>query len=115
MDTRDNDIKKALQDNLERIEDDSFTDNIVTNHLAMKMCHRKVTFMNFLPMIIALSSVFMSFGLVLLFRIYQDEIKDIGLKENYGLIILTISIIFLIYKWMEEITSTSQVNGFTNN
>ena len=85
MNTSDNDIKKALQDNLERIEDNAFTSKIVASHLG--------------------NIVSLSIGLVLLIRLNPTWIENIGLTENHGLIILTLGIIFLIYKLMEEITA----------
>ena len=109
MNTRDNHIKKALQGNLMLIEDDSFTDKIVAEHLANKNSLGNRTFVNFLPLIIGLSIVIVSVGFMLLLRINQPWIKDSGLSESHGLIILTLSIIFLIYKWMEEITAPNKL------
>lgn len=105
MNTSDNDIKKALQDNLERIEDNAFTSKIVASHLGNKKVLMNRTFTNFLSMIIGLSIVSLSIGLVLLIRLNPTWIENIGLTENHGLIILTLGIIFLIYKLMEEITA----------
>lgn len=105
MKTNDDYIKKAFQQNMQRIEDDSFTNSIVTKHLADNKIIRTSAFINFLPMIIGLSTVILSIGLVVLSKQNSDWINEIGFTENHGLIILTISIIFLIYKLMEEFTA----------
>lgn len=109
MKANDDYIKKAFHQKMQRIEDDSFTNNIVTKHLADKKIIRTSTFINFLPMIIGLSIVLLSIGFVFFLRLNSALIKDIGLTENHGLIILTLSIIFLIYKWIEEITAPNNV------
>jgi|LSQX01.1.fsa_nt_gb predicted neutral ceramidase superfamily lipid hydrolase len=105
MKTIDDDIKKVLQDNIQRINDNSFTDRILTKHLADKKSIKNSVFMNFLPMIIGLSTLILGIGLVALIRQNNDWINEIGFTENHGLIILTISIIFLIYKLIEEFTA----------
>lgn len=105
MKTNDDDIKKALQYKIQRIDDDSFTNNIVAKHLADRKIINNNTFINFLPMIIGLSTIILSVGFVLLVRQNNDTIKEIGFTENHGFIILTTSIIFLIYKILEEFTA----------
>ena len=103
MKAKDEKIKKALQNNIQQIDDDSFTSNIVASHLVNKRIIKNSTFVNFLPMIIGLSSVFLNIGLVVLIRQNNNWINEIGVTESHGLIILTISITFLIYKLMDEI------------
>ena len=60
-------------------------------------------------MIIGLSSVFLNIGLVVLIRQNNNWINEIGITENHGLIILTLSLIFLIYKLIEEFTAPNTV------
>ena len=108
MKTSDRDIKKALQDNLKRIEDKSFTDKVVSNHLANRKIIKSLTFINFLPMIIGLSIVIINIGLIILVKQNNVWIKEVGITENNGLIILIMTIIFLIYKLMEEITAPNK-------
>jgi len=105
MKARNDKIKKALQNNLQRIDDDWFTKSIVEKHLAEKRIIINSPFMNFLPMIIGLSIMIISVGLVLLARQKNDWVKEIGFTENHGLIILVLSIIFLIHKLLEEFTA----------
>ncbi len=105
MKTNDDDIKKALQSNIQRIHDDSFTNRIVAKHLADKNIFKNNAFINFLPMIIGLSTMILSIGFILLIRQNNNWITEIGLTEKHGLLILVISIIFLIYKMLEEFTA----------
>jgi uncharacterized Tic20 family protein len=56
-------------------------------------------------MVIGLSIVILSIGLVALIRQNNEWISEIGFTETHGLITLTISIIFLIYKLMDEISA----------
>jgi fumarate reductase subunit C len=110
MKTIDDDIKKVLQENIQRINDDSFTDSILSKYLDDKKSIKNSVFMNFLPMIIGLSTLILSIGLVALIRYNNNWINEIGFTENHGLIILTISIIFLIYKLLEEFTAPNIAN-----
>jgi predicted neutral ceramidase superfamily lipid hydrolase len=109
----DGDIKKALQDNIQGIDDSSFTDRIVAKHLADKKINYSL-FMNFLPMIIGLSAVILSIGLVVLSKQNNDLINDIGFTENHGLIVLLTSIIFLIFKMLEEFSAPKHINRHTH-
>jgi hypothetical protein len=109
MKTIENDIKKVLQDNLQQIDDNSFTDRILAKHLADKKIIKNSVFLNFLPMIIGLSTVILSIGLVVFIRQNNHWIKEIGFTENHGLIVLLTSIIFLIFKILEEFTAPNNV------
>jgi predicted neutral ceramidase superfamily lipid hydrolase len=102
-------IKKALQYKIQRIDDDSFTRRIVDTHLAKKQVVRRRPFINFLSFVIGLSSLLFSIGLVILIRLNYDLINGLGITEQHGLILASISIIFLIYKLIEEFTPTSTV------
>jgi hypothetical protein len=102
MKANDNIIKKALQSRQQRIEDDSFSKRIVEIHLVKKQIIKNRPFVNFKSLIIGLSSVILSAGFVLIIRQNNDWIKEIGLTENHGLLILILSFMFLINKWIEE-------------
>lgn len=105
MKTNDDNIKRALKNNIQRIDDDSFTNSIVAKYLAADKKSESSTFINFLPMIIGLTSIILSIGFVFLVRLNNDWINEIGFTEYHGLIILGISIIFLIFKLMEEMVA----------
>ena len=110
MKENDNIIKKTLQSNIQRIDDDSFTKSIIEKHLAKKQVIKNRPFINFMSLIIGLSSVIISIGFVLLIRQNCERINGMNLTENHGLILLALSIIFLIYKWVEEYTAPNVGN-----
>jgi uncharacterized membrane protein YkgB len=105
MRAKDEIIKKTLKSNIQQIDDNYFTKRIVENHLVKNQIVKHRPFINFFSLIIGLSAVIISIGLVLLIKQNNDWIREIGLTENHGLIILTLSFIFLIYKWIEEFTA----------
>ena len=101
MKRQDDFIKKNLQSHMQRIDDDSFTDKIIEMHLAKKQNIRYKPFINFLSLIIGVSSVIICIGLILLIRENITVFEKIKLNEDHGLILLSVSLIFLIYKWLE--------------
>jgi hypothetical protein len=105
MKTKDELIKKTLQSNVQRIDDKSFTYGIVENHLVKKQIVKYRPFINFFSLILGLSAVILCIGLVFLIKQNNEWIKEIGLTENHGLVILMLSFIFLIYKWVDEFTA----------
>ena len=96
MKINDDDIKKALQHNIQCIEDNSFTNIIVEKHLADKKKIKNSSFINFLPMVMGLSTVFLSIGLVVFIKQNNDWINEIGFTENHGLLVLVISVIYIL-------------------
>jgi len=98
-------IKKALQSRMQQIDDNSFTKKIVDLHLANKQEIICRPFVNFLSLIIGLSSLLFNIGLVLFLKQNYKWINEIGLTEQHGLLLIAISIIFLIYKFIEEYTT----------
>ncbi len=55
------------------------------------------------------NAVLISIGFVLIQRLDKELVIETGLTENHGLILLVLSIIFLLYKWIEELTAPSRV------
>lgn len=104
-------IKKALQSKIQRIDDDSFTKKIVDIHLANKQDIKYRPFINFLSLIIGLSFLLVSIGLVFVLRHNYNWINGIGITEQHGLILIVMSIVFLIYKLIEEFTAPNAVCG----
>jgi predicted neutral ceramidase superfamily lipid hydrolase len=101
-------IKNALLKNMQRINDDSFTENIIKDHLSKKTKIKYKPFLNFVSLIIGLSFVFISIGFILLIRNNFLNVETIELNEQHGLILFALSFVFLIYKWLEDyIASTS--------
>lgn len=111
MRTNDNFIKNTIRDNIQGIDDDSFTQRIVENHLTKKQIIQVKPFANFLSCILGLSFLIISLGFELLIKQNNDWITKIGITENHGLIIVALSITFLIYKLMEEFTTPSNASN----
>ena len=93
MRANDDFIKNTIRDNIQRIDDDSFTKRIVENHLTKKQIIQVNPFANFLPLILGLSFLIISLGFVLLIRQNNDWITEIGLTENHGLIIFSLTLL----------------------
>lgn len=106
----DKNIKSALQAKVQQIDDDSFTEKIVVAHLAKKQDIKYKPFFNFLSLIIGLTSILLSIGLVLLLKQNQSWFSDVGMAEQHGLILILLSVIYLMYKFMEEFTTINIVN-----
>jgi len=103
----DENIKNALLKHIPKIDDDSFTENIVKEHLSRKLEIKYKPFLNFASLIIGLSFVFISIGLILLIRYNGLFIEIIDINEQHGLILFALSFVFLIYKWLEDYSTSS--------
>ena len=99
----DDQIREALQKNMRRIDDESFTERIIKDHLSRKVFIKRRPFINFKLLVIGISLVIVSIGLIWLSGNMNLKFGTIELKELHGLIIFTISILFLVFKWMEEL------------
>ena len=94
-------ISDSLKENMHKIEDDSFTERIIQLHLSSLKNPVYKPFLNFGSLIIGISSVIISIGLILLMRTNILSADYFVFKEQYGLILLMISLIFLISNWIE--------------
>ncbi len=103
MQVNDDIIKKTLRKNLQQIDDDSFTRDIVKTHLEKKAFTAPKPFVNFSSLIVGLSLFIASLGLVFLIRYNGEWIHETGLTEHHGVLIVTISLLFLVYTWLEGI------------
>ncbi len=103
MKVNDDIIRKALRKNLQRIDDDSFTQDIVKTHLEKKAFTAPKPFVNFSSLLVGLSLFIASIGLLLLIRYNGEWINETGLTEHHGVLIVTISLLFLVFKWLEEV------------
>lgn len=99
-------ISDSLKKNMHKIEDDSFTERIVKLHLSSLKNPVYKPFLNFGSLIIGISSVIISIGLILLIRTKNLSVDYFAIKEQYGLILLIISLIFLISNWIEYSPAT---------
>jgi cytochrome c biogenesis protein CcdA len=100
-------LKDNLKNNIQRIEDDNFTERIVEKHLSKGKRTANRPFLNFASFIIGISAVLLSIGLVILFKTENIVIDYIIFKEQHGMILILISLLFLIYKWIEELTTSA--------
>jgi hypothetical protein len=107
-------IRDILKKNIHRIEDDSFTERIIKIHLA---AHKKPSFkpfFNFDLLVIGMLSVVISIGLVYSVIAKIELVQNLVIKEQYCLIILTLSLLFLIYFWLEDFISPNRRSADKN-
>ena len=97
-------IKQTLQSKIQRIDDDSFTKRIVDIHLVNKQAVEYKPFANFLSIVIGLSSLIISLGLVYVLKQNYDWLNGIDINVDDGLILVLISIMFLAFKLADEIS-----------
>jgi hypothetical protein len=109
----DDQIRKALQKNMLRIDDESFTERIIKDHLSGKVVIQSKPFINFKSLVIGISLVIVSIGLIWFIGNTNLKFGTTVLNELHGLIIFSISILFLIFKWLEELFLSK--TSFTNN
>jgi hypothetical protein len=95
-------IKKALQLKVQQIDDISFTKEIIEIHLN-KEKNKPTPFLNFLSIIIGLSFLVFSVGIVFLIQQDYEWIAKLGLTLHHGIIFFIISLIFVIHKFFDEI------------
>ena|GEM_PF-3163639 len=95
---------------MHRIDDDSFTQSIVKTHMERRASVATKPFVNFSSLIVGLSVFIASIGLVLLIRYNGEWIYETGLTEHHGILIFTISLLFLVFKWLEEVVLSRQTS-----
>jgi len=91
-----------LRKNMHKIEDESFTENIITLHLLKQKKSVPKPFPDLILLIIGISAVLISIGLILSIRINIEIFKGFTFTEQHGLILLIISLIFLISTWLDS-------------
>jgi heme/copper-type cytochrome/quinol oxidase subunit 2 len=94
-------IKEILQSKMEKLDDEQFTDRIVNLHLQKKWKSEKRVSFDFISLILGLISTIVSLvlGMLISFNL------DIGLTLEHVIILFSISVIYLIYKLLNEITT----------
>lgn len=91
-----------LRKNMHKIEDESFTERIIALHLSKQNRFVSKPFPNFNLLIIGISSVIISIGLILSLKIKIAIFEGFTFTEQHGLILLLISLIFLISTWIDS-------------
>jgi hypothetical protein len=102
MEKSDKLIKDLLKKNMQKIEDVSFTEKIINMHLSKQQKPIYKPFLNFGSLIIGISCVIISIGFIIITRTDIFSLDDFVFNEQYGLILLIIALIFLIYNWIEN-------------
>jgi len=87
MKSQDDIIKKTLRKEMQRIDDDLFTDEIIKRHLSQKVPVAPRPFLNFVSMIVGLSFTLLSLGLILLVKTNNRILKSIDFSEQHGYIL----------------------------
>jgi cytochrome c biogenesis protein CcdA len=95
-------LNDLFKKNMQKIEDDSFTERIINIHLSRQKKPIYKPFLNFDLIIIGISSVFISIGLIFSIITKTILVENFVFTEQYGLILLLISLIFLISVWIEN-------------
>lgn len=106
-------IRKTLQKGMQRIDDDLFADKIVKLHLSQKMQISPRPFLSFASLIIGLSFILISIGLILLVKTNNQILKSIEFNEQHGFILFLLSLFFLIYTWIGEFTIHNKYDSKT--
>jgi hypothetical protein len=105
-------LSDLFKKNMHKIEDESFTEKIINMHLLKQKWPVSKPFPNFGLLIIGISSVIISFGLILSLKIKIAIFDGFTFTELHGLILLLISLIFLFYTWIDSfITPKKKVTG----
>jgi len=95
-------IRDILRENMKRVEDESFTENVIRQYLSKRRIKASGHFFNFASLIIGVSLVLISLGLVFIFRTETIVIENDILNERHGMILFSIALLFIIYKFLEE-------------
>lgn len=111
MNEIDKKIKKTFQLRSEKIEDKIFTQNIINTILENRRSANIRPFLNFLPIIIGLSSFIFSIGIVVLVLQNYEWLNEFGVTLHHGIIISIISLIFLLHKLMDEVTFSKSISS----
>ena len=101
MKQKDKMLREVLQLNMEKLDDVSFTNKIVDLHLKVKEEKVIKPAFDFISLIFGLISALICIGLALLL----SSDVTIGLSSQNIMILFLVSIIYLIYRLLNEITT----------
>ena len=100
----DDEIKAAFKNNMQKIDDVTFTDNIVKKHLAQKDKPATASYFNFTSIIFGVIMIIISCGLYFLIYSGNEFLADLHLETEDGLIILLLAFMFLFFKWLDGLS-----------
>ena len=99
----DNEIKKYVKANMNKIEDDTFTSRIVARHLLTRKESESKKYFNFEALIFWTVLVLISIALLILTLNHDTSFYEIQVK--HCLILMSLTLTALIYKWLEKFYS----------
>lgn len=105
MKDKDDNIRKALESKLTKLNDESFTEDIIKFHLISRKTKTKKPFFSFMSLIVGLSAVIMSIGFVILLKLNNQFLGEIGFTERHGIITFSLSLIYIVYKLIDDFTA----------
>lgn len=98
-------IKKVLQSRMVSLDDEHFTDRIIDTHLKSKRSIEKKVLFDSRSLVLGIIFSIGSIGLGLLI---SSDI-EIGLSMQHAAILFSLSVIFLIIKFISEIATPNSV------
>lgn len=98
----DNEIKRHIEADMNKIEDESFTSKIVTRHLLTRKELVRKTYFNFEALIFWVVAILISIALLTL--TVNNKIGFSEIQVNHCLILISLTLTALIYKWLEKVT-----------
>lgn len=99
----DNEIKSHVKSNMSKIEDETFTSRVVARHLLTRKEKVKKVYFNFEALTFWIVAVLI--GIALLTMKLIDETLFFEIQVKHCLILISLTLTALIYKWLEKIYS----------
>jgi hypothetical protein len=106
MKKEDSILSDRLKKIMFRIDDASFTQGIIRRHLTEQKKIDYKPFPGFGLLITGISAVIVSMGLILSIKTKTELIKGFAMTDEYGLVMLVVSLIFLVSVWMDSFIIT---------
>lgn len=97
-------IKKSLRDNMQRIDDPDFTQNIIDASWAKKTTEIVRPFVGFNSLILGMICLIGSAGILFLYSTHTLPAGIMNFDTHTGVILVTLSVTFLLYNLLTEIT-----------
>ena len=103
-------IRESLQKNMQRIGDDSFTEDVVRIHLERKIQKAPRPFFNFASLLTGIAMLLTSIVISLLILTGNIDLPGLELTLKEGLILLFLSLLFVLFTWLDDIILQKRVN-----
>lgn len=99
----DNEINRNIKANMVKIEDEAFTSRVVARHLLFKKEKVKKFYFNLEALIFWIVAVLISIALLTL--TVNNKTMFLEIQVKHCLILISMTLTALIYKWLENIYS----------